>query len=117
MEKFASIDSYIAACDPAVQTLLRQVRDCIRAAAPAAMEKISYGMPTYFLRKNLVHFAAAKAHLGFYPTPEAIVFFAERLAPYKTSKGAVQFPYAQPIPFDLIAEITAFRVKSVQELL
>jgi uncharacterized protein YdhG (YjbR/CyaY superfamily) len=82
----------------------------IHAAAPEATEKISYQMPTFFLHGNLVHFAAFKHHIGFYPVPSGIEAFAAELAPYKRSKGAVQFPLDQPLPHDLITRIVDFRV-------
>ncbi len=105
------MDSYIAAFDPAAQALLQKVRACIAKAAPGAIEKMSYGMPTFFLRKNLVHFALCKSHIGFYPTPSGILNFAQELAPYVTSKGAVQFPHDKPIPYAIIAKIVRFRVR------
>ncbi|NMC52473.1 MAG: hypothetical protein GYA48_02420 [Chloroflexi bacterium] len=105
-----TIDAYIAGCPAEVQALLQNIRETIRQAAPEAQEKISYGMPTFFLHGNLVHFAAHKKHIGFYPAPSGIETFAEALAPYETSKGAVQFPLERSIPFDLIREITLFRV-------
>ena len=106
----ASIDAYIAGFSPEIQILLQQVRETIHQAAPDAQEKISYGMPTFYLNGNLVHFAAYKKHLGFYPAPSGIEQFKEALADYVTSKGAIQFPLERPIPFDLIREITLFRV-------
>ncbi len=107
----ADVDRYIAAAPPAVQPLLHRVRVLIRAEAPDAAEIISYGMPAYRGRRVLVYFAAAKAHLGFYPTPNAIVRFRDELAQYKTSKGAIQFPYARPLPEELIREMVRFRVQ------
>ena len=105
-----TIDAYIAGCPAEVQALLQKIRETIHQAAPDAQEKISYGMPTFYLHGNLVHFAAHKKHIGFYPAPSGVEAFAEALAPYETSKGAVQFPLERPIPFDLIREITLFRV-------
>jgi uncharacterized protein YdhG (YjbR/CyaY superfamily) len=105
-----NIDEYIAACPPAIQELLQSVRAAIRAAAPEATEAISYGMPTFKLHGNLVHFAAFKNHIGFYPAPSGIENFKAQLASYKTSKGALQFPLDRPIPHALIAEIVRFRV-------
>ena len=105
------IDAYIARFPPEVQEILQQVRLTIRAAAPAAKEKISYQMPTFTLEGNLVHFAAHKQHIGFYPTPSAIATFKDALATYRSSKGAVQFPLDKPIPYDLIADMVRFRVR------
>jgi uncharacterized protein YdhG (YjbR/CyaY superfamily) len=100
-----TIDAYIAAQPENVQPLLIQVRDTIRAALPEAEERISWSMPTYWKKHNIIHFAAFKKHIGLYPGPKAIENFADRLTEYKTSKGAVQLPYSKPLPFPLIAEI------------
>jgi uncharacterized protein YdhG (YjbR/CyaY superfamily) len=105
-----TIDDYIAAYPPAIQELLQAIRATIRAAAPEATEAISYAMPTFKLHGNLVHFAAFKNHIGFYPAPSGIENFKDQLASYKTSKGALQFPLDRPIPHALIAEIVRFRV-------
>jgi uncharacterized protein YdhG (YjbR/CyaY superfamily) len=106
-----NIDEYIAGFPDDVQEKLQQIRMTIRKAAPDAEEKISYQMPTFYLEGNLVHFAAFKNHIGFYPTPTGIERFQKELAGYKVSKGTVRFPLDQPVPFDLIAEIVRFRVK------
>lgn len=106
-----TIDEYIAGFPDDVQQILQQIRQTIHAAAPDAQEAISYQMPTFKLRGNLVHFAAYKKHIGFYPAPVGIEAFKDELAPYASSKGTVQFPLNQPIPFDLISKITAFRVQ------
>ena len=99
------IDTYIAAQPERVQPLLVQVRDTIRAVLPDAQECISWRMPTYWLKHNIIHFAAFKNHIGLYPGDEAIRYFADRLTAYKTSKGALQMPYNKPLPLKLIAEI------------
>jgi uncharacterized protein YdhG (YjbR/CyaY superfamily) len=106
-----SIDEYIAGFQPDVQALLKKMRATIRNVAPDAEETISYQMPTFRLHDNLVHFAAFKQHVGFYPTPSGIENFSNELAGYKTSKGAIQFPLDKPIPFNLISEIVKFRVQ------
>lgn len=111
--KFQNVDEYIASFPPDRQEILSKIRDVIREAAPDATEKISWQMPTYHQKENLVHFAMQKNHVGFYPSPGGIEAFAEKLAEYKTSKGGVQFPLSKPIPYDLIREITQYRVKSV----
>lgn len=100
-----TIDAYIAAQPEPVQPLLKQVRDALRAVLPEAQERISWRMPTYWRGQNIVHFAAFKKHIGLYPGERAMVHFSERLADYKTSKGAAQFPYDKPLPLPLIAEI------------
>ena len=110
---YTTIDEYIAQYDPALQTLMQEVRGTIRKAAPDAEERISWGMPTFWHKHNVVHFAMNKSHLGFYPGGEAITHFADRLEGYKTSKGAVQFPLAKPMPLELIADITKWQVKNV----
>lgn len=109
-EDVAAVEAYLNAQPLERQTILRKVQQVIRQAAPDALEKISHGMPTFWQGKNLVHFANFKNHLGFYPTPPAIEHFAQELAGFKTSKGAVQFPYAKEIPYDLIEEITRWQV-------
>lgn len=100
-----TIDAYIAAQPENVQSLLNQVRDTLRAALPEAEERISWSMPTYWRRHNIIHFAAFKKHIGLYPGAKAIENFSGRLTEYKTSKGAVQLPYSKPLPLQLIAEI------------
>lgn len=106
MDKPKNVDEYIAAQPEKVQPFLNQVRETIRKVLPNAEERISWGMPTYWEKKNIMHFAAHKNHMGLYPGVIAMEHFANRLTEYKTSKGAVQFPYNKPIPLDLIAEIT-----------
>ena len=90
---------------------MEEIRATIKAAAPDAKEKISYQMPTFEMKGNLVHFAAFKNHIGFYPTPTGIEKFKKELAVYEGAKGSVQFPLAKPIPYDLISKIVKFRVK------
>jgi uncharacterized protein YdhG (YjbR/CyaY superfamily) len=106
----ATIDEYIALFPEDVQRILREIRGVIREAAPDAVEKISYQMPTFYLRGNLVHFAAHEYHIGFYPTPTGIEAFKEELAGYKGAKGSVQFPLDKPMPYELIGRIVKFRV-------
>jgi uncharacterized protein YdhG (YjbR/CyaY superfamily) len=104
------IDEYIEGFPQDVQEILQKVRATIRGAAPEADETIKYGIPTFSLKGNLVHFAAFKEHIGFYPTPTGIEKFKDELSIYETSKGTVQFPLDEPIPFDLIDRIVKFRV-------
>ena len=108
-----SVDEYIAGFPPDVQRLLRQIRTAIRDTAPDAQETIKYRMPTFVLHENLVHFAAFKKHVGFYPSPSAIVAFKDELSEYAGAKGSVQFPLDRPIPLDLIEKIVSFRVREV----
>jgi uncharacterized protein YdhG (YjbR/CyaY superfamily) len=107
---FKNIDDYIALFPKETQSLLQQIRATIKKAAPEAVEKISYQMPTFFLNGNLVYFAAFKNHIGFYPVPTGIEKFKKELSGYKTSKGAVQFPLDKPLPLELITKIVKFRV-------
>jgi uncharacterized protein YdhG (YjbR/CyaY superfamily) len=100
-----SIDAYIAAQSEDIQPLLNRVRDTIREVLPKAQERISWRMPTFWHTHNIIHFAAHKHHIGLYPGDKAIEHFQDRLKAYKTSKGAVQFPYEKPIPLELIGEI------------
>ena len=109
-----TIDEYIAGFPPDVREILEQVRRAIRQAAPDAQEAITYRMPTFVLNGNLVHFAAYRSHLGFYPTPSGITAFRKELARYKSAKGSVQFPLDQPMPLKLIRKIVAFRVEEAQ---
>ncbi|WP_217591820.1 DUF1801 domain-containing protein [Cohnella sp. GbtcB17] len=106
---FASTEDYIATFPPEVQRLLQEVRETIRSAAPEAKEKISYQMPTFDLHGNLVHFAAFKNHIGFYPGADGIASFKDELSAYKGAKGSVQFPLDKPLPLELIRRITAYR--------
>ena len=106
-----TIDDYIAGFPPDVQEILGKVRQTIKDVAPEAQETINYQVPTFTLKGNLVHFAAFKKHIGFYPTPSGIEQFKEELSVYQSSKGSVQFPLDQPIPYDLISRIVQFRVQ------
>ncbi len=106
-----TIDAYIATFPASTQALLQQMRSTIAKAAPKADEAISYGMPTFKLQGNLVHFAGYKNHIGFYPAPSGIVNFAEDLKKYQTSKGAIQFPIDEKLPLALVTKIVKFRVK------
>jgi uncharacterized protein YdhG (YjbR/CyaY superfamily) len=111
----ATVDGYIAQFPPAVQEILARIRAVIQEAAPEATEKISYGMPTFYLKGNLVHFGAHQNHIGFYPAPSGIEAFQDELSAYKGAKGSVQFPLDKPIPYHLIARITRYRVAENQQ--
>lgn len=100
-----TIDAYIASQSEYVQTLLNQVRDTLRSALPDAEERISWSMPTYWKKQNIIHFAAFKNHIGIYPGDKAIEHFVDKLTEYKTSKGALQLPYSKPLPLELVGEI------------
>ncbi len=106
-----NIDDYISTFPEDVQEILEKIRLTIKNAAPDAEETINYGIPTFKLKGNLVHFAGYKKHIGFYPTPSGIEKFKDELSAYAGAKGSVRFPLNQPIPYDLIGEIVSFRVK------
>ena len=110
------IDTYIKKYPPEIQQILENVRQTIRKIAPDAVETISYGIPTFDLnKKHLVHFAAFKMHIGFFPTASPIPYFSKELQPYKTSKGTIQFPINKEIPYDLIKKITQFRIDQLEK--
>ncbi|HPT79530.1 MAG TPA: DUF1801 domain-containing protein [Candidatus Atribacteria bacterium] len=103
-----TVDAYIEAQPESIREILYRLRDTLRAALPDAEERISWSMPTYWKKHNIIHFAAHKKHIGLYPGDKAIEHFADRLKEYKTSKGTVQLPYDKPLPLDLIAEMAAW---------
>jgi len=109
------VDQYIKGFPEKVQLLLQQMRATIREVIPQAEETIAYGIPTYKLKGNVVHFGGFKNHIGFYPTPNGLVEFKERLSKYKGAKGSVQFPLDEPLPFQLIKDIVAYRVRVLNE--
>lgn len=116
MKKVDTIDGYIADFPGDIQQLLNQMRATIHKAAPKAEEAISYGMPTFKLHGNLVHFAAAKNHIGFYPAPSGIIAFEDELKnKYEYSKGAIQFPMDKKLPLALVTKITKFRASENEE--
>ena len=106
----ASIDEYIAAYPKDIQKMLKELRKTIKAAAPDAEEKISYQIPTFYLKGNLVHFGAFKDHISFFPTSSGTQAFKKELSVYKGAKGTVQFPLDKPLPLKLISKIVKFRV-------
>lgn len=106
-----NIDEYIAGFSGDVQKILQTIRITIKKAAPDAEEAIKYQMPTFTLKGNLVHFAAFKKHIGFYPVPTGIEAFKQELSVYKGGKGSIQFPLDKPIPYDLISKVVKFRVQ------
>lgn len=111
MKKPKNIDEYIACFPMEIQKILEQIREAVVKAAPDAEEKINYGIPTYYLKGNLIHFAAYKKHIGFYPAPSGLKAFQKEIGGYKHSKGAVQFPIDKPMPLGLIVKMVKFRVK------
>ena len=112
-DKPSTIDEYIAAQPKSIRAVLEKIRKTIRKAAPKAIEKISWSMPTFWQGENIIHFAAFKKHIGIYPGDLGNIPFEQQLASYKTTKGAIQFPLDKPIDYDLIADITKYRVSMV----
>jgi len=106
-----NIDEYIATFPKDVQAKLQKIRTTIKKAAPKAEEAIKYQMPTFTLNGNLVHFAAYKNHIGFYPAPSGIEAFKTELARYESGKGTLKFPLDEAIPFGLITKVVKYRVK------
>ncbi len=106
----SEIDNYINGFPEETKSLLNQIRATIKSIVPEAEEKISYGMPSFYLNGALVYYAGYKNHIGFYPVPSGMKAFKEELSVYKQGKGSVQFPFDKPIPFDLITEIVKFRM-------
>jgi len=105
----ASIDDYLAQLPPDQRAALQTLRAQIRAAAPEATEAISYGLPTFKLDGNLVHFGAAAKHCAFYPGA-VMEMFADRLAGFETAKGTIRFQPDAPLPPELVADIVRHRV-------
>jgi len=114
--EYTNIDEYISYFPEEVKKRLEAIRAAVKELAPDATEAISYKMPTFDLNGHLVHFAAFKNHIGFYPTPSGIEEFEEELKPYKNSKGSVQFSLDQPLPMELIRRIIEFRIKESRNM-
>lgn len=114
MDKVNSIDEYISIQDKNLIPKLNSIRKTIKKFAPVATEKISYGMPTFHYKENIIHFAAYKNHIGIYPTPSAINNFSNELKGYKTSKGAIQIPNDMELDLDLIANLVLYRLNEIE---
>ena len=110
-----NIDEYIAAQEEAVQPRLKEMRSLIRSAIPEAEERISWSMPTYWKGKNLLHFAAFKKHLGFYPGDEAVARFKDELNNYDVSKGTIRLPYSADLPAELIQRMARWCYENYQK--
>ena len=110
-----TVTGYIKAAPKEAREKLREMRTCIREAAPGAKESLKWGMPAFSYRRILVMFAAFKHHIGFYPTASAVKTFAKNLSKFKTAKGSIQFPLEKPLPLNLIRKITSFRVRESNE--
>ena len=106
-----TVDEYIAQFIPDVQKTLNEIRSFIKREVPEAIEKISYGIPTFYLNGNLVHFAAFKDHYGFFPSPSGIDQFEKELAPYRSGKGTLRFALDKPIPWTILKKVIRFRIK------
>ena len=113
--KPSSIQEYFSWFTPEIQAKLQQMREILRHALPEAEEVISYHMPAFKTSEVLVYYAAAKSHLGYYPTSSGVINFKEELAGYLTSKGAIQFPYGEDLPEQLIRDIAQFRAQEAVE--
>jgi uncharacterized protein YdhG (YjbR/CyaY superfamily) len=110
-----SVDEHIAEAPPQARPMLEELRAIIKAAAPEATERISYGVPTFDLRgRHLVHFAGYAKHVGFYPTGRGVAAFKEELGPLSTGKGTVQFSLDSPLPADLVRRMVEFRVREIE---
>ena len=107
---YKTIDEYIASFPEDTQKILEEIRATIKAVAPEAEEKISYQMPTFFLKGNLIHFAAFKKHIGIYPTPSGTQAFKDEISIYQGAKGSIRLPIDEPMPLELISRIVKFRV-------
>jgi uncharacterized protein YdhG (YjbR/CyaY superfamily) len=108
----STVDEYILAQREEVQPLLRSIRETIKNAIPDAIEKISWRMPTYWKKENIIHFASFKNHIGIFPGDMTNVPFLDRLKDYKTSKGTIHLPLNKPIDHDLIHDIVMWRVET-----
>ena len=111
MKTVKTIDEYIESFEPKIQKTLKEIRNFIKNEVPEAAEKISYGMPTFYLNGNLIHFAAFKDHYSFYPCPRGINTLEKKLAQYRTGKATLKFSIDKPIPWDIIKQVIQFRVK------
>lgn len=111
MKSYKNIDEYIKNYPKDVQVMLKQLRATIRKAAPKAEEAIKYGIPTFVLNGNLVHFGGFKKHIGFFPGASGVKEFKKVLSAYKTTKGTIQFPLEKKLPLGLVTRIVTFRIK------
>jgi uncharacterized protein YdhG (YjbR/CyaY superfamily) len=105
------IDEYIGRFPADIREILEQIRTTIKKAAPDAAETIKYGMPTFTVEGNLVHFAAFKKHIGFFPPTKGDAEFKKEASFYEGEKGSLRFPLDAPIPYRLIGKAVRFRVE------
>lgn len=115
MKAFKSVDAYIRSFPPKIQKELKTIRRTIRRLVPGATEKIAYGIPTFHWKKNLVHYAAFKKHISFFPTSSPLRAFKKELTKYETSRGTIRFPHGKRVPLTLIRKIVKFRVREVTQ--
>lgn len=115
MSKPGTVEEYIAQAPEAVREKLEEMRACLQAVTPGATESLKWGIPAFSYERILFTYAGFKRHIGFYPTPDAVVAFEKELAGYKTAKGSIQFPLEKALPLALIRKIARFRVKEVRE--
>lgn len=115
MAKPTTVEEYIARAPDAVRERLEEMRACLQAVTPGAEESLKWGIPAFSYERILYTYAGFKRHIGFYPTPDAIVAFEKDLEGYKTAKGSIQFPLEKALPVGLIRKIARFRVKEVKE--
>lgn len=113
MTKVSTIDEYIAGFPKEVQKRLKEMRTIIKKSAPGAEEAIKYGIPTFVMKKNLVHFGGYQNHIGFYPAPSGIDALEKETAAYRAGKGTLQFPHDEPLPEALISKIVKNRIKDI----
>ena len=115
-DQFTTIDEYIVSFPPDMQEKLQGIRSVIHRAVPDAEEAIRYGIPTFRLDShNLVHFAAFRDHLSFFPTASGVEKFRKELSSYALSKGTIQFPLDEPVPYDLVERIARFRAEETRK--
>ena len=117
MQKFATVEDYLAAQPPRSRATLEKVRAAIRAAAPDAEEKVAYGMPGFYLGKRpLVYYAGLKKHCSLFPASYAVMReFADDLARFDTEKGTIRFPIGKPPPATLVKRIVKARIREHEE--
>ncbi len=115
--KFSTVEAYIAALPEEIQARLQQIRQVIKANAAGAEELISYNIPAFRLHGMLIFYSAYTNHISISIPPSKVYdVFRKELSVYKVSKSAIQLPLNQPIPLELIGEMTKFRVKENTEL-